>query len=200
MAIDEIERPAHRDLEYDIDDRYQMWVYRHPVAGASIAGFLATQVATIWGYYGIGIGLPSLPFPAYNGLLFSRPSVAADFSNFGNPSSYWVGQSVHYVNGIAFALLFALVAYRSLPTFFSKMKSVQKGIVFALIQTIISLGFLFPYVYAPKSGFGLFSFGDNAFGNNPDHWKLPFAVLLWHLIYGTLLGLLYDPKAPDEVR
>ena len=194
MVVDDLERAL------DIDDRYQRWVYRHPIAGASLAGFLATQVATIWGYYGIGIGLPSLPFLAYNGLLFSRPSVAADFSDFGNPSSWWLGQSIHYVNGIAFALLFALVAYKSLPTFFNKFKSVQKGMVFAIIQTIISLGFLFPYVYAPKSGFGIFSFGDNAFGNNPDHWKLPFAVLLWHLIYGGLLGLLYDPIAPDENR
>jgi hypothetical protein len=194
MVVDDLERAL------DIDDRYQRWVYRHPIAGAALAGFLATQVATIWGYYGIGIGLPSLPFPAYNGLLFSRPSVAADFSDFGNPSSWWLGQSIHYVNGIAFALLFALVAYKSLPTFFNKFKSVQKGMVFAIIQTIISLGFLFPYVYAPKSGFGIFSFGDNAFGNNPDHWKLPFAVLLWHLIYGGLLGLLYDPIAPDENR
>ena len=194
MVVDDLERAL------DIDDRYQRWVYRHPIAGASLAGFLATQVATIWGYYGIGIGLPSLPFHAYNGLLFSRPSVAADFSDFGNPSSWWLGQSIHYVNGIAFALLFALVAYKSLPTFFNKFKSVQKGMVFAIIQTIISLGFLFPYVYAPKSGFGIFSFGDNAFGNNPDHWKLPFAVLLWHLIYGGLLGLLYDPIAPDENR
>jgi len=194
MVVEDLERAL------DIDDRYQRWVYRHPIAGASLAGFLATQVATIWGYYGIGIGLPSLPFPAYNGLLFSRPSVAADFSDFGNPSSWWLGQSIHYVNGIAFALLFALVAYKSLPTFFNKFKSVQKGMVFAIIQTIISLGFLFPYVYAPKSGFGIFSFGDNAFGNNPDHWKLPFAVLLWHLIYGGLLGLLYDPIGPDDNR
>jgi len=190
-----------QDLErtLDTDDRYQRWVYRHPVAGAALAGFIATQVATIWGYYAVGIGLPSLPFPAYNGLLFSRPSVAADFSNFGNPSSWWLGQSIHYVNGIAFALVFALVAYKSLPTFFNRFKSVQKGVVFAIIQSIISLGFLFPYVYAPKSGFGIFSFGDNAFGNNPDHWKLPFAVVLWHVIWGALLGLLYDPKAPDDI-
>lgn len=33
--------------------------------------------------------------------------------------------------------------------------------------------------------------------NNHQHWKLPFAVLLWHLIYGALLGLPYDPKKPS---
>ncbi|MGZ4763255.1 MAG: hypothetical protein ACXV7I_12515 [Ilumatobacteraceae bacterium] len=181
----------------DVNDRYQNWVYRHPVKGAALAGFVATQIGTIWGYYAIGIGLPSLPFPAYNGLLFSRPSVAGDFSNFGNVGSWFLGQSIHFTNGIVFALMFGLVAYKSLPTFLPKMKSVQKGLVFGVVQTIISIGFLFPYVYAPKSGFGVFSFGDNAFGNNHDHWKLPFAVLLWHLIYGAVLGLLYDPKKPD---
>ena len=182
------------------EHRYRRWVYRHPVAGSALAGVIATQIGTIWGYYAIGIGLPSLPFPAYNGLLFSPTSVATDFSNFGAPASWWVGQSIHYVNGIVFGLLFGLVAYKYIPTFGTKLKSVQKGIYFSFVQSIISLGFLFPYVYAPRSGFGIFSFGDNAFGNNPDHWKLPAAVVLWHLIYGGLLGLLYDPLKPDEAQ
>lgn len=181
------------------DDRYRVWVWRHPVAGAAFAAFVATQIATIWGYYGIGIGLPSLPFPNYNGLLFAPASVAPDFSNFGNAASFAVGQSIHFVNGIAFGLWFALVVYNKIPTFLPKMKSVQKGMLFAIVQTIISIGFLFPYVYAPRAGFGFFSFGDNAFGNNHDHWKLPFAILLWHLIWGAILGYLYDPKRPDEV-
>ena len=188
-----------KDIEaaLDVDDRYQNWVYKHPVAGATLAGIVATQIGTIWGYYAVGVGLPSLPFPNYNGRLFAPTSVKADFSNFGNPGSFAVGQSIHFVNGVVFALLFAFVAYKKLPTFFPKMKSVQKGLVFAITQTIVSIGFLFPYVYAPKAGFGIFSFGKNAFGNNNAHWKLPFAVLLWHLIYGAILGLLYDPKKPD---
>lgn len=172
-------------------------MYRHRVAGAILAGFIATQVGTIWGYHAVGIGLPSLPFPNYNGRLFAPSSVAADFSNFGNSGSFFVGQSVHFVNGIVFALMFALLAYDELPTSGAKYRSVQKGLVFGLTQTIVSIGFLFPYVYAPKAGFGFFSFGDNSFGNNRQHWKLPFAVLPWHLIYGALLGLLYDPKKPE---
>jgi hypothetical protein len=38
------------------------------------------------------------------------------------------------------------------------------------------------------------------YGTNHDHWKLPFAILLWHLIWGAILGYLYDPRRPDEVR
>ena len=114
--------------------------------------------------------------------------------------SFAVGQSIHFINGIVFGLWFALVVYNKIPTFFAKMKSIQKGLLFAIVQTIISTGFLFPYVYARKAGFGVFSFGDNVFGTNHDHWKLPFAILLWHLIWGGILGYLYDPKRPDEVR
>jgi hypothetical protein len=186
------------------DDRYRVWVYRHPVAGGAFAAFVATQIATIWGYYGPGVGLPSLPFPNYNGLLFAPASVqfAADgTSNFGNVGSFFVGQSVHFTNGIVFGLWFALVVYNKIPTPFGpKMRSIQKGLLFAVVQTIISCGFLFPYVYARKLGFGIFSFGDNLLGTNHDHWKLPFAILLWHLIWGAILGYLYDPKNPDEAR
>ena len=49
-------------------------------------------------------------------------------------------------------------------------------------------------------GMDMFSFGDNLLGTNHDHWKLPFAILLWHLIWGAILGYLYDPKNPDESR
>ena len=192
MAMDYIENAL------DVDDRYQHWVYRNQVKAALLAGFVATQIGTIWGYYGPGIGLPSLPFPAYNGRLFAPASVAADFTGFGDVGSWFVGQSIHTLNGVVFGLMFAVLAYNKLPTFLPNMKSVQKGLVFGTVQTIISIGFLFPYVYAPKSGFGFFSFGDNAFGNNHDHWKLPVAVLLWHWVYGGILGLLYDPKRPNS--
>ena len=189
MAMDDIERVL------DVDDRFQHWVYRNPVKGAALAGFVATQIGTIWGYYAVGIGLPSLPFPNYNGNLFSQQ---LDGSKFTDPVHWFLGQSVHFTNGIVFALMFALVAYKTLPTFMPRMKSVQKGMVFGVIQSIISIGFLFPYVYARKLGFGFFSFGANKLGSNADHWKLPFAVLLWHLVYGAILGLLYDPKRPDS--
>jgi hypothetical protein len=197
MAVTEMERVL------EPDDRYRVWVYEHPVLGGFFAAFVATQIATIWGYYGPGIGLPSLPFPAYNGLLFSPASVqfAADgTSNFSNVGSWFVGQSIHFTNGIVFGLWFAIVVYNKIPTFWPKMKSIQKGMLFAVVQTIISTGFLFPYVYAPHLGFGVFSFGANKLGTNPDHWKLPFAILLWHLIWGAILGYLYDPKRPDEAR
>ena len=33
--------------------------------------------------------------------------------------------------------------------------------------------------------------------DGPDGWKLPFGILLWHLIYGAFLGLLYNPTEAE---
>jgi hypothetical protein len=175
----------------DVDDRYQNWVYQHPLQGAALAGFIATQITTIWGYYARGIGLPALPWPNYNGGLFAPRSFAADFSDYGNAGQFFVGQSIHMVNGVVFAILFVLTLRAKIPTFGPKMKSLQKGLIFGVVLAIISMGFLVPYVYVPKSGYGFFSF------STPDHAKLPLAILIWHLVYGGILGMLYDPKKSD---
>jgi hypothetical protein len=58
-------------------------------------------------------------------------------------------------------------------------------------MTVISIGVLVPYAYVPHQGYGFFSF------YGPDGWKLPAAVLLWHLIYGFFLGTLYMVKNHD---
>jgi hypothetical protein len=185
MDADDIERAL------DVDDRYQHWVYRHPVQGAALGGFIATQITTIWGYYAVGIGLPGLPWPNYNGGLFAPRSFAADFSDYGNTGQFFVGQSIHMVNGVVFAILFALMLRAKIPTFAAKMQSLQKGLLFGVSLAIISMGFLVPYVYVPRSGYGFFSF------YTADGAKLPLAILIWHLVYGGMLGMLYDPKKPD---
>ena len=64
--------------------------------------------------------------------------------------------------------------------------NVLSGLLYSVVLTIISLGVLVPYAYVPKQGYGLFAF------YGPDGWKLPAAVLLWHLIYGFFLGTLYQ--------
>ena len=54
--------------------------------------------------------------------------------------------------------------------------NIGKGIIYSMVMAIISAGFLFPYCYAPKLGFGFFSFGTpdgRAAGVDPD---LPFLV------------------------
>jgi hypothetical protein len=139
---------------------------------------IATQLGTYFGYCFKAIGLPTLPWPAYNGALIG----GAD--TWGSPiSQYFAGQSVHFVNGIVFAILFGVLAHSQLPG-----KHVVKGLIYGVIMTIVSVGFLVPYAYVPKMGYGLFLM------DGPDGWKLPAGVLLWHLIYGFFLGTLFQPK------
>ncbi len=163
-----------------VEDRWWEWSRRHPIGSLALAGFIAVQMATIVGYFLRGIGLPQVPWPLFNGILF------APASKYGDTGSFFVGQSIHMVDGVVFAILFAVVAYRLLP--FAKTSSVLNGITYSMIMAIISMGFLVPYVYAPKSGYGFFSF------YSPDHWKLPLSIALFHLVYGYFLGELINPE------
>lgn len=161
--------------------RWHNWVASHPIGGLALTGLIATQLGTYFGYCFKAIGLPTLPWPAYNGALID---VTGTGGTWGTPiSQYFAGQSVHFVNGIVFAILFGVLAHSQLPG-----KHVVKGLLYGVIMTIVSVGFLVPYAYVPKMGYGLFLF------DGPDGWKLPAGVLLWHLIYGFFLGTLYQPK------
>ena len=156
------------------------WVDGHRVGAAALVGLIATQLGTYFGYVFPAFGLPTLPWPLYNGLL------AVPAETFGTTGSFFAGQSLHYVNGIVFAILYAVLALPLMRFRNTHGGNVVSGLVYSVVLTVISLGVLVPYAYVPKQGYGLFAF------YGPDGWKLPAAVLLWHLIYGFFLGTLYQ--------
>jgi hypothetical protein len=160
------------------------WVNLHRVGAAALVGVIATQIATYFGYVFPAIGLPTVPWPLFNGVL------GAPLDDFGTPASYFVGQSIHFVNGVVFTILYAALALHVLPFRNTHGGNILKGILYSVVLTVISLGVLVPYAYVPKQGFGLFTF------YGPDGWKLPAAVLLWHVIWGFFIGVLYQLRAP----
>lgn len=164
------------------------WVNAHRVGAIVLVGVIATQLGTYFGYVFPAIGLPSLPWPLFNGVLgrglAENPEGA--FPVFNDTGSYFVGQSLHFVNGIVFAILFAILARPMMPLRNDHRGNILAGLSYGLVMTIISIGLLVPYAYVPEQGYGLFLF------DGPDGWKLPAAVLLWHLIYGFFLGSLYQ--------
>lgn len=162
------------------------WVNRNRVIGIILIGVIATQLGTYFGYVFPAIGLPSVPWPLFNGVL-GAPAEA-----FGSASAFFVGQSLHYVNGIVFAVLYAVLALPLMPFRNTGLGNVLSGVLYGVIMTIISIGLLVPYAYVPDQGFGFFTF------YGPDTWKLPLAVLIWHLIYGIFLGLLFQVEDQDE--
>ncbi len=161
---------------------YRIWVTRHPIASALLAGFAATHIATLFGYFFPGIGLPQLNWPIVNGnVVLPKASPVAKFV---------VGELfIHGMDGIVFTLIYAIVIFPLLSPIVryrvDPVANMIKAVIFALVLATISVGFLTPYVYAPHSGAGLFSTG---FG-----WKTPFAIYMWHLAFGVNLGMLYNP-------
>ena len=173
---------------------WRNWMRLHPVAGPALAGFIATHIATMIGYYLVGIGLPELPWADFNGFFLSTHAEA--ISSFG---SFFSGYMLHTFDGVVFAILFAALVRSKIPLPNTTIGGIAKGVVWGLVLGLVSIGFLIPYVYLRKnhpSGFGgglkPFSFG------GPNGWKLPFAVLLWHGIWGAILGQLYRPPASAD--
>lgn len=169
--------------------RWQAWVEDKPILSLVVVSLIATQVSTYFGYVFPAVGIPVLPWPMYNGLLgttladgFNGASVSDTFAV--SSDSFWVGHwGLHFVNGIVFGVLWGILLREDLPI----RSNMAKGLLYGVIMTIISAGLLVPYAYVPEQGYGLFLF------DGPDGWKLPFGILVWHLIYGAFLGWLWNP-------
>ncbi len=189
------------------NNRWRAWVNEHPIGAIALVGVIATQLGTYFGYVFPAFGLPTLPWPLYNGLLGLGLAEGAYYNEAGEivgqagvfgqyqmfvdhpVGVFFVGQALHFVNGIVFAILYGLIARHSLP--FNKDSNggnISKGLLYGVIMTIISAGLLVPYAYVQGNGYGFFLF------DGPDGWKLPAGILVWHLIYGYFLGALYQPK------
>jgi hypothetical protein len=164
------------------------WSARHPIAALAITGAVATQVATTVGYFLPAVKLPSLPWPLYTGIL------DAPQSGYGTAGSFMAGEATHFLNGVVFAFLFGILLYDRLPFGRSTAGNMLKALAYGLILTLISAGVLVPYVYQAGKGYGLFSF------SGPLGWKLPLAILIWHLVYAVHIGALHNPARARRAR
>jgi hypothetical protein len=161
---------------------WRVWLTRRPLAGAVIAGLVAGQITTVFGIWFHGIGLPDLDWPIANGAVVDpKASVAVQFS---------IGEFIHGIDCIVFALIFALFVFPLLGKIVTPAANMAKAIFFGLVLATLSAGFLVPYVYFPHAGAGVFGSG---YG-----WKLVFAIYLWHFIFGVNLGMMYNPLPLDD--
>jgi hypothetical protein len=161
---------------------FRVWVTKHPIGGALISGFVATHLATVFGVWFHGIGLPDLNWPVANGAVIDPK---------GSFVAQWMlGEFVHGFDGLVFTLMFALFIFPLFKFGNSSGANMGKAMIFALVLGTISAGILVPYVYFPHDGVGFFT---NNLG-----WKEVFAIYLWHVIFGFNLGALYNPLALDD--
>src|SRR5262245_45488667 len=117
------------------------WVDRNRVIGIILVGVIATQIGTYFGYVFPAIGLPTLPWPLYNGVL------GAPATEYGTTGSFFVGNALHYINGIVFAILYAVLALPFMPFRNTKGGNILSGLLYSFVLTIISVGVLVPYAY-----------------------------------------------------
>jgi hypothetical protein len=186
--------------------RWQNFVDTKSIAALALVAFIATQLGTYFGYVFPAVGLPVLPWPLYNGILgttfadglngATAEAIMAGQAGFDavfatSGESFFTGHALHFLNGIVFGLLYGILFRELVGWKRTNGGNIAMGLLYALIMTIISAGLLVPYAYVPNQGYGFFLF------DGPDGWKLPFSILVWHLIYGFFLGSLYQPTEID---
>ena len=116
--------------------------FRSEVSGsrlvtALVAGFVATHIATVTGYWFHGSNLPDLGWPNFNGILL----LGVDAS----PVSQFVAGSVyHAATGICFALFYAFVAYPWLPFKQTRGGNILKAELFAVVLATLSAAWWVP--------------------------------------------------------
>lgn len=163
---------------------WRVWVTRHPIGGALIAGFVATHIATVIGFWLKGIGLPQLNWPVVNGDVVLPP-------HSSTVSKFIIGYVfIHGLDGVVFTLIFAIVLFPLMGSKVTPAMNMGKALFFSLLLGTLSIGFMVPYVYVAHAGAGLFSTGLG--------WKTVTAIYVWHLAFGVNLGLMYNPMAPDD--
>lgn len=163
---------------------WRHWATRHPVAAALLAGLVAVHISTVLGFWMGSFGLVRLDWNTANGLVYLPGASPL--------AQFLVGGAMHYIDGILFAVLFAIALHPRLPWANTEGGNVLKGIAFGTILAVIALAVLTPLVYAPARGAVAGIFSSN-FG-----WQYIVGVFLFHWIYGAHLGLIYSPMAEHD--
>jgi hypothetical protein len=161
-------------------------VTERPLAGALVAGFVATQIATVTGYWYHGLalhsgaGFPDLGWPAFNGLLLiPKESSLAQF---------WAGSIYHFLTGMCFSFAYAFLIFPMFRWKSSAGGNIAKALVFAAVLATISALWWVPQLFP--------AFNPGFFSHNLG-WKTVVGIYLWHAIYGLNLGAFYSPLPRD---
>jgi len=137
------------------------WAWR----GGAVAGAIATVAM------GVAISLMDLEL--------LRVAIAGLYGLEGSLAAGWIA---HLVHGIIFGLIFA--AFLSDPALYrveeTLWKSVVAGVVYGVVLTVVGAGLIMP-MWLSAVGFQ----------TPPSMPNVTLPSLVWHLVYGTVLGLLF---------
>lgn len=137
------------------------WAWR----GGAVAGLLASVVM------GLGITLMNLPT--------LQATIAGLYGQAGSLLAGWLA---HLVHGTLFGVLFAFLLadpglYRLTER---RWKTLAAGVVFGLVLAVVGAGIIMP-IWLGVAGFP----------TPPSIPNVTGPMLLWHLLYGVVLGGVY---------
>ena len=142
------------------------------------------------GYWFPGVRLPQFPFNTLNGQLVL--GLTAD-----PVQTFVVGGVIHYLSGIIWAVIFALVVSPALGHYVKPLAAMTpvnnyvKGLLWGIALWIISSALWMPLLIDPLYGGNVVGPFLTKFG--PYGVQALFSNLLWHTVYGANLGLLFSP-------
>lgn len=156
---------------------WPQYVNTHRLVGGLVAGVAALHIADMIGYWLPGIGLPKLDFAYFNGTLL-MPDAAAT-------PQWFEGHIFHTLNGMVFALGYALVIFPLLGKTLTTARNVGRGIAMGMALATLSCLWWIPYQFPDlHAGFMSLDLG----------WDVVLGVYLWHLAWSLTLGFFFNPQ------
>src|SRR5438309_11313316 len=159
--------PRSRQARTSTDPVWRVWITRHRVGAAILAGIVATHMATIIGFWLPAVGLPKLDWPSANGGVFTP---------YGSAIQQFVSGSVfHYTDGVVFTVVFALALHHLLPWRNTERGNLATRRFFGTVLAIISCGFMLPLVYFTQFHPGCLSLNLG--------WTAILPIHRWHRVH-----------------
>lgn len=159
-------------------------VASHRLTYGLLAAFVATQIATVSGYWYKIIGIPVLGWPQFNGILL----LGHTGSSTSGAQQFWAGSIYHFLTGICLGLIFVFLVHPLLPIPNTLVGNIAKALIWATVLATFSA-----LLWVPRN---FPEFHPGFFTNNLG-WKTVIGIYIWHLVYGLHLGAFYSPL-PDD--
>ena len=148
-----------------------------------LAGLVGVHVASVLGFWFGGwfgdLQLVRLDYNTGNG--------AVELPDASPTVQFLVGGLSHYLDGVFFAVIFAIALSPILPIRSTFLGNVAKALIFGTILGLLAIFVTAPYIFGPLRGVR-----DPWIAFN-EGWDYVVSVMLFHWIYGAHLGLIYNP-------
>ena len=155
---------------------------------ALLASVVATHMATVSGYWYKIIGIPTLGWPQFNGILLLVHPYGPKGAGATATEQFWAGTVFHYGTGICYGLIFAFLIHPLLKMGTTFLSNIGKAMLWGGVLATFSA-----LLWVPRD----FPEFDPGFFTNNLGWRTVLGIYVWHAVYGLHLGAIYNPL-PDE--